>query len=220
MRARLIRLLLPAAALAALAGAAACGSVATPEWAAEAQGTQVALAATSEHLTAVAPTHTPTHTPVPPTATNTGVPTATTAATSTVPPAEAPTLAPTAVPATTAPSDAASAGGDAANGQVIFTTSHTLPDGVQWMCASCHSITPDELVLIGPGLYNVSVRSQTYGLGLTPEEYVHNSIVNPQDFIAPHPAGGQWPLQMPQWGQILTDQEVSDLVAYVMTLHD
>jgi mono/diheme cytochrome c family protein len=220
MRARLIRFVFPAVALAAVFGAAACGSVATPEWAAEAQSTQVALAATSDHLTAIAPTHTPTNTTVPPTATNTGVPTATIAPTNTLPPTEAPTVAATAVPATAAPTEVANAGGNAANGQTIFTTQHTLPDGVSWMCASCHSVTPDEMVLIGPGLYNVSVRSQTYGLGETPEEYIHNSIVHPQDFIAPHPAGGQWPLLMPQWGEVLTDDEVNDLVAYLMTLHD
>ena len=220
MRARLIRFVLPAAALAALFGAAACGSVATPEWAAEAQATQVALAATSDHLTAIAPTFTPTNTTVPPTATNTSQPTATVAPTNTVPATEAPTTAPTAVPATEVPAQTGGTEGDATTGQTIFTTAHTLPDGAQWSCSSCHSVTPDEMVLIGPGLYNVSVRSQTYGLDLTPEDYIHNSIVNPQDFLAPHPAGGTWPLQMPDWSETLSEQEISDVIAYLMTLHD
>ena len=58
MPSKSIRLLLPVLALIAGLAAAACGTAATPEWAAEAQATQVALAATSDHLTAIAPTAT------------------------------------------------------------------------------------------------------------------------------------------------------------------
>lgn len=217
MRRRLYSVLFPAAALAAVITAAACGSVATPEWASDAQATQAALAATSQQLTASAPTLTPTNTALPPTATNTALPTATIAATNTPAPTEAPTEAPTAAP-TEAPAQAA---GDPEAGQTVFTTSHTLPDGAQWACASCHSVSPDEMVLIGPGLYNVSVRAQTYDVNQTPEEYIHNSIVNPQDFIAPHPAGGQWPLPMPHgFGDVLSEDEINNVVAYLMTLHD
>ncbi len=66
------RLIMSALALLTLFAVAACGAVATPEWAAEVQETQVAQAATSEHLTAIAPTAT--FTPVPPTATQTFTP--------------------------------------------------------------------------------------------------------------------------------------------------
>jgi mono/diheme cytochrome c family protein len=224
MRTKWIRFVLPAAALAALFGAAACGSVATPEWAAEAQGTQAAMASTNEHLTAIAPTHTPTNTAVPPTATSTPLPSATIAPTNTEPPAATPTTEATAVPPTEAPTEAAAgAAGDAANGQTIFNTPHTLPDGVSWACASCHSIDPSQPVMIGPGLWNVSVHGVEHqnDPNLTPEEYIRNSIINPQDVIAPHPQGAQWPLSMPQgFGEVLTEQEINDLVAYLMTLHD
>lgn len=227
MHTKSIRLIIAATALAALFGAAACGSVATPEWADEAQGTRAALAVTSDHLTAIAPTHTPTNTVVPPTATSTPAATATGAPTDTLPPTEAPTAEATAVPPTEAPTEAAAvpagAAGDAANGQTVFNTAHALPDGVSWACSACHSVDASEMVMIGPGLYNVSV----HGVGhqadpnLTPEEYIHNSIINPQDVIAPHPQGAQWPLQMPQgFGEVLTEQEINDLVAYLMTLHD
>lgn len=224
MHAKYVRFVLPAIALAAVFGAAACGSVATPEWAAAAQETQAALTATSERLTAVAPTHTPTNTAVPPTATSTPLPTATSAPTNTEPPAATPTTEATAVPPTEAPAEpAAGAPGDAANGQTVFNTPHTLPDGVSWACASCHSVDPSQPVMIGPGLYNVSIRGA--GLqndpNLTPEEYIRDSIINPQAIIAPHPQGAQWPLNMPQgFGEILTEQEINDLVAYLMTLHD
>lgn len=225
MHTKLIRLVFLAVALAALFGAAACGSVATPEWADEAQGTQAALAVTSDHLTAIAPTNTPTNTAVPPTATSTPAATATTAPTDTLPPTEAPTAEATAVPPTEAPTEEAAvpagAAGDPANGQTVFNTAHALPDGVSWACSACHSVDSSEMVMIGPGLYNVSVRSETYDVEAGGEAYIHNSIVNPQDFLAPHPQGATWPLPMPEgFGEVLTEQEINDLVAYLMTLHD
>jgi cytochrome c2 len=221
MRLTSSRLVLFAAALAALLGAA-CGTIATPEWAAEAQETRVAQAATDEHLTAIAPTHTPTRTPVPPTATNTRLPTATIMPTNTevLPTA---TATATSLPPTEAATEEAVASGDPQRGQLVFNTPHTLPDGIQWACAACHSVAPEGTILIGPGLWNVSV----HGVGhqhdqeLSPEAYIRNSIINPQDVIAPHPQGAQWPLAMPQgFGEVLTEQEIDDLVAYVMTLHD
>lgn len=219
MHVNLSRLVLPVMALIAVFAAAACGSVATPEWAAEAQDTQTAVAATNEHLTSIAPTQPPTNTPIPPTATNTALPTATIAPTDTPPPTAAPTEAPTTAP-TEAPA-AQEVTGDPEQGQVVFTTQHQLPDGVSWACATCHSITPDEMVLIGPGLWNVSERALTYPGITDAAEYIHNSIVNPQDFTAPHPQGGQWALPMPHgFGEVLTEAEIDNLVAYVMTLHD
>lgn len=218
MRVTSIRLVL---AVAAVIGAAACGSVATPEWAADAQETQAAHTATSEHLTAIAPTFTPSNTPIPPTATTTPLPSATIAPTDTPPPTAAPTEAPT-----TAPTEVASAqglAGDPARGEAIFNTLHPMPDGGSFACATCHSITPDQQVLIGPGLWNVSVHGVHHqnDPNVTPEEYIHTSIIDPQAVIAPHPQGIDWPLPMPTvWAEILTEQEIADLVAYVMTLHD
>lgn len=221
MHLNLTRLVLPATALAAVFGAAACGSVATPEWAAEAQETQAALAVTNEHLTALAPTLPPTSTPIPPTATRTSLPTATIAPTDTPPPTTAPTVA-----ATTAPTEAPSAqglAGDPVRGQTVFNTPHQMPDGMSWICATCHSVAPERNLLIGPGLWDVSIHGveHQHQPGVTAEEYIRTSIVNPQDFLAPHPQGGQWVIPMPTtWAEVLTEQEIADLVAYVMTLHE
>lgn len=197
---------------------AACGAVATPEWAAEAQETRTAQAATNQHLTAIAPTFTPTHTPVPPTATHTPFPTSTPAPTNTVPPTAEPTLAPTAAPTEAA---AETASGDAARGEEIFQAQYSMPDGMAWSCNTCHSITPDELLKIGPGLWNVSVRGEDRQPGLDAEAYIRNSILNPQDFIAPHPRNEQWLIPMPNtWGDALSDQDIDDLIAYLLTLRD
>jgi mono/diheme cytochrome c family protein len=219
MPVNLNRLVLPVTALFAAIFISACGSIATPEWASEAQETQTALAVTSQHLTAIAPTQPPTNTAIPPTATRTSLPTATIVPTDTPPPTEAPTIAATTVPTEVAAAQGVT--GDPERGQVVFTTQHQMPDGPSWMCATCHSITPDEQLLIGPGLWNVSVRALTYPGVTDPAVYVHDSIVSPADFTAPHPQGIDWPLPMPTtWAEVLTEQVIADLVAYVMTLHD
>ncbi len=227
-----IRMLLPALALCAGVAAAACGTVATPEWAAEALATRTVQAATDEYLTSIAPTATPippTATPVPPT--NTPLPTATPlpATDTPVPPTATP------VPPTAAATQEASAGGsglsdadaiatavaagDAANGQVIFTTPHDTANGT-WACSQCHSVTPDQARIIGPGLWDIASVAGSYVPGENAVEYIHQSIVDPNAFIAP----GNPPFPpnlMPQnWGDVLTPQELNDVIAYLLSLHN
>lgn len=227
---KFVRMVLPALALCAgiAATSAACGTVATPEWAADAQATRTVEAATSEHLTAIAPTATPlppTATPVPPT--ETPVP----ATVTPVPPTET-LVPPTATMAMEMPAteeaasgaaselEAAVAAADPANGQVVFTTTHNTDKG-PWACATCHSVTPDELRIIGPGLWNVSIHGPTHAATpMSAVDYLHQSIVDPNAVIAagdpPYP-----PDLMPQnWETVLTPQELNDVIAYLMTLHD
>ncbi len=196
-----LRLVAPLIALLA----AACGTVATPVWSEQAQETQVALAVTSEHLTAIAPTAT--NTPIPE-ATATPFPTATPLpATPTPAPTEPPTA--TAVPPTAEP--AAVTVGNADNGKVLFETFYAE---VSFACATCHRVDSEER-LIGPGLLNVANRVEGYGTGETASEYVHHSIVAPNDFVVPdYPAA-----LMPQtYAQVFTEEEINDLVAYVLSL--
>lgn len=217
--------LLCALALLAAVFVSACGTVATPEWAAEAQATRVAQVATDEHLTAIAPTLTPTSTPtetltptftpLPPT--ETPIPTATSTP---IPPTATATVDSAAGAAAVA--EQALAAGDPANGQVVFTTPHTMPDGVQWMCSTCHSVDPNIGVVIGPPLWNIAVRAEDRVSGQNALEYIHNSIVNPQDFIAPLPEGqSAWGIAMPHgFGEVLSEQELNDVIAYLFTLRD
>ncbi len=217
-----IRILLPLLALVAGIAVTACGTVATPEWAAEAQATRAAQAATDEHLTAIAPTATattpPTATPIPPTATPVP-PTATP-----VPPTDTPvppTVPPTAAPvvdASGAPADLAAkvAAANADNGKVIFNTQHETANGT-WACAQCHSVTPDEARIIGPGLYNVSVHGGMHVPGLDALHYIYQSITNPSAFVVPDYPDNLMPKN---WHDVLGDQGVYDVMAYLLTLHD
>ena len=197
----------------------ACGTVATPEWAADAQATSAALLATDEHLTAIAPTATPTEpptaTPVPPTATPTSVP-----PTATPEPPTATTVPPTAAPPTEPPAAGGDeVEGDATNGQAIFTTQYTTDKGT-WSCAMCHSVTPDEARLIGPGLWNISVRAGERVEGQSAFDYIHESLVDPDVFIAPGDPPFPQGLMPTNWETVLTPEELNDVIAYLYTLHD
>lgn len=229
MRGLSCRWVLPGAALLIVVVASACGTYATPEWAAEAQATQAALAATDTHLTEIAPTATatvepPTATPAPPTATP--VPATATPAPATDVPATATALPPTVAPAATIGS--AAPAGDPAAGQTVFQTAFSLPDGSSWACMSCHSVTPDELRMIGPGLFNVSVRAATRpdeaildsATGDHVYDYIHTSIVHPDHYLAPVKDGdAPWALSMPVgFGDALTEQQLNDVIAYLESL--
>jgi mono/diheme cytochrome c family protein len=229
-----MRILLPVLALSAMLAAAACGTVATPEWAAEAQETRVAQAATSDHLTAIAPTFTPspapTETPIPPTATPlppTATPVPPTATpvppTETPVPTEVPTEAPTEeAAAVEIPADLAAqvAAADPVNGQVVFTTQHDNTDRQPGSCSACHWITPDEMRIIGPGLWNVSERAGSRVPGEDALTYIYQSIVAPDAFIAPGDPAYQPGVMPHNWAEVLTPQEIYDVMAYLMTLHD
>ncbi|HYO88084.1 MAG TPA: hypothetical protein VER79_05515, partial [Candidatus Limnocylindrales bacterium] len=192
----------------------------------------------------IAPTATatlvpPTETLIPPTATAEPATATPEPATATPVPATATPLPPT----ESAAVDAGSAApfGDPVAGQVVFQTPYTFPDGSAWACMSCHSVTPDELRLIGPGLYNVAVRAETYPAdaygpqgpgagggqnqaethaGGVAYEYIRASIINPARFIAPTKEGeAPWALQMPVgFGDLLTEQQLNDVIAYVHSL--
>jgi len=188
---------------------AACGTLATPVWSQQAQGTQAALAVTTDYETSVAPTPTlrpPTATPteLPPTATPI-LPTATTTPTS-EPPTATP-IPPTATPAPVVVSPA----GDAANGKVLFETFY---DQVSFACNTCHLVDSEDR-LIGPGQLNIAVRAATRVEGQSAEEYLHTSIVNPGAYIVlDYPDG-----LMPQvYADILSEQEIQDIIAYLFTL--
>ncbi|MEZ4671638.1 MAG: c-type cytochrome [Anaerolineae bacterium] len=183
---------------------AACGTVATPVFSEQAQGTREALAVTVEHLTEIAPTAT--FTPLP-TSTPTDVPTATS-----VPPTPT-TEPPTAVPATATPAPVAQAepSGDPVKGKEYFETMRTE---VNFACATCHYVDKEDQ-LIGPGLLNVSVRAETRVAGETAYEYIHNSIVNPSAFVVPNFPDGL----MPQvYKDLWTEEQINDIIAYLFTL--
>lgn len=86
--------------------------------------------------------------------------------------------------------------------------------GTSTGCIICHSLEPDRK-LVGPSLAGVATRAATRVPGLSAEEYLYQSIVEPNAHIVE----GYPPNQMPPtFGETLTEQQISDLVAFLMTL--
>ncbi|MBZ0276612.1 MAG: DUF3179 domain-containing protein [Anaerolineae bacterium] len=101
--------------------------------------------------------------------------------------------------------------GDAANGQALF---NTFQADAGFACSTCHF--PDkEDRLIGPGLLNVSTRAETRVAGLSAYDYIHTSIVDPGAFVVPDFPDGLMPRN---WAQIYSEQQINDIIAYLLTL--
>ena len=122
--------------------------------------------------------------------------------------------APAAAPAATvAPSQslAYSGQGDAANGEKLFASQG---------CAACHSLKEGEKI-IGPSLYHIGrtaaerVKGADYrGKAKTAEEYIRESIVEPNLYIVPGFAAG---IMVQDFGKKLNAQDLDDLVAFLVT---
>lgn len=187
--------------------AAACGTVATPIWEApEASPTlvgQVVIAPTRVPPTQVQPTQ------VPPTVLPSSTPTT-----------ESPTDTPVPPTPTSGPRDGITVLISLSNptrGQELFNTFY---DEVSFACGTCHRVDSEEQ-LIGPGLLNIGVRAGTEGHrdaeNQAPERYIYNSIVDPLAFTVPG-FEAQAALMPQIYGQLFKEQDIYDIIAYLMTL--
>lgn len=99
----------------------------------------------------------------------------------------------------------------AAEGEVLF---NALYSEVGFACETCHFVDQENMK-IGPGLLNIGIRAETRVEGESAEEYIHNSILHPNDYIVDTYTANV----MPQvYSDIFSDEEVNALVAYLMTL--
>jgi len=105
--------------------------------------------------------------------------------------------------------------GDPARGQILFTTPHTTTSGV-WACSQCHAT--DATRLVGPGLGGLKDRAGSSVVGQSTVEYVHTSIVDPQAHIVQGDPAYPENMMPQDFSQILSEQEIDDLVAYVLSL--
>jgi nitric oxide reductase subunit C len=110
--------------------------------------------------------------------------------------------------------------GNADNGKKLFEQS-TIGKTNDAGCSTCHSTEPGK-VLVGPSLGHIAtdaaqiVKSSDYkGKATDAAGYIQESIVDPNAYVVK----GFSPGIMPQtFGKDLSAQEISDLVAYLMTL--
>lgn len=105
--------------------------------------------------------------------------------------------------------------GDATNGEALYNGSVALETGGGSGCAGCHTGG-----VVGPATMGTWTRVQNQRLtlaefeGYTGQQYLIESIVRPEDYIAPGYAGG---IMNANFGDRLTLQELADIVAYLET---
>jgi cytochrome c553 len=112
---------------------------------------------------------------------------------------------------------AASAGpGDPGRGEQLFTGAIPIAGGDAPACIGCHPVQPDaEAAVIGPNLSNIGNRAATTVPGQTAEEYLRESIVDGDAFLA---GGFQEGIHYRGYDRALSRQDINDLVAYLLTL--
>jgi hypothetical protein len=104
----------------------------------------------------------------------------------------------------TEPSDVAESGA----GEDLF---HRV---TQPPCTTCHSLEPG-FVLAGPSLARIGAEAGSRVSGTTAAEYLRQSILEPSKHLAP----GDWNnVMLETYPSQLTEQDVNNLVAYLMTL--
>ncbi|MBN1966403.1 MAG: c-type cytochrome [Anaerolineae bacterium] len=197
--------------------ATACGSIATPRPAgpdtpAPIEPSSQEQAADEGNAVAEAPTEAPTATDLP-TETPTEIPPTSTP--TEVPPTATPTDLPTATPA---PETDLAAAGDAARGDQLF---HSGVDAAP-ACVTCHVVDEDR-VLIGPSMVGIATHAGERVEGMSAAEYLREAILEPNAYLVENTdtnvfSAGGVSLMFQQYGDYLSEQDVSDLIAYMLSL--
>jgi len=107
--------------------------------------------------------------------------------------------------------------GDAERGRALFAMPLASPRGELPACVRCHAIEKDRPSPMGLGtnFYEIGVRAGREVPGQSVEDYLRTSIVDPDAHLA---GGYQDGLMYRQYAELLTPQQIEDLVAYMTTL--
>lgn len=104
---------------------------------------------------------------------------------------------------------------DAANGEQLFNGRGALASSDAPTCISCHPVGVGEPGNIGNNLSNIGNRAATTVPDQTPEDYLRAAILEPDAYLA---GGFQEGIHYRGYDQVLNDQQVNDLIAYMLTL--
>jgi len=80
-------------------------------------------------------------------------------------------------------------------------------------CAQCHALAPDTVV-IGPSMAGIATRAGSRVEGYDAEAYLERSILVPGDYVV----DGFTNTMPTNFGKELTSEELTGVVAYLMTL--
>lgn len=102
--------------------------------------------------------------------------------------------------------------GDATRGESLYKQT-VIGAGSAPGCVTCHSLEPD-VVLVGPSHVGIGARAKTAVSGKSAEEYLRESIVDPNAELSEGFTG----VMYQNYKSDLSDQEIADLVAYLQSL--
>lgn len=107
------------------------------------------------------------------------------------------------------------AAGDPIAGEDLFRRTLHVTGGRAPTCISCHAVDAGEPEIVGPGLIGIVGTAEARSNAQTAEEYLCASIVAPNDYIVSGYNAGIMPRT---YSFYLSQQQVNDMVAYLMTL--
>jgi nitrite reductase (NO-forming)/hydroxylamine reductase len=89
-------------------------------------------------------------------------------------------------------------------------------------CVACHTIpgVPGAVGMVGPDLTNIGAEAGTRIPGTSAEEYIHQSIVDPNAFIAPKCPYGlscNAGSMLPNLATLLSEDELKLIVDFLLT---
>lgn len=102
-------------------------------------------------------------------------------------------------------------GGDPAAGRRLYLRP---PADARTACRACHSLEPG-VTLVGPSFAGIASRAATRVPGMSAEEYLYQSIVDPDAYVVEGFKKGQ---MVRDTAERLTDAQIRDLVGFLMTL--
>jgi len=105
--------------------------------------------------------------------------------------------------------------GDAAKGEELYNRA-TLGKKSSEGCVSCHNMDASEGdESNAPYTAGSATRAETRVPGFSAEEYIHESIVSPDAYVVEGFNAGD---MYQGWAEDLSEQEIADLVAYLLTV--
>ena len=104
-------------------------------------------------------------------------------------------------------------GPSVSNGEALFAQT-TIGSASAPGCITCHSLEAG-VTLVGPAQNDIGTRATGRVAGVSGEDYLRQSIVEPDVYIVDGFSAG---LMYQNYANELSDSEIDDLVAYLLTL--
>jgi mono/diheme cytochrome c family protein len=104
--------------------------------------------------------------------------------------------------------------GSVSNGEKLYEQT-TIGSASAPGCITCHSVTDPDWVGAGPPHVGIATTATTRVEGMSAEEYLRDSIMNPDNHITEGYAAG---VMYQSYATDLPAPQINDLVAYLLTL--